>query len=237
MSHSSAYTEIGKYVDKYLLKKKLPQDDYFLLLQHTCDCFRNISLRHSNKVVTTKVTVSSLGIIEMPQDMIGFSCLYVAIGGEMWSFTKKSKKVMTTTTTLGIEGQDSEIGEGTNVQNDMYWGLGGRGGVNSYYFNIDWSARRIFCDGFKSDTAVLVYTSSGLVVSGTTYVDVQCEPVIDAYLDWQREIINTRSMGLLDRFEKYYNDRLFELRLLNFMPSRDEIQDAWDSSSTQGVQR
>lgn len=237
MAHTTAYREIGKYVDSYLVKKKLPQDDYFTLLLHACDCLRKINTHHSNKVVTTKVAVSSLGIVEMPSDMIGFGCLYVAINGEAWSFTKKSKKVMTTTTTAGVEVQDTKFGEGVDVKNDRYWGLGGKGGVNSYYFNIDWAARRIFCDGFKSDTAVLVYTSSGLVVSGVTYIDSQCEIVIDKYLDLQREIIVPRSISILDRLEQYYKDELFDMRKLNFFPSRDEIADAWDSSSTQGILR
>lgn len=237
MANSTAYSEIGKLIDKYILMRGLQQDDYFSYLQMACNCYRDISLRHSNKVVTVKIAVSALGIIEMPSDMVGFGTLYVAINGETWSFTRKSKKVMTTTTTLGVEGQNATFGEGVDVLNDQYWGLGGRGGVNAYYMNIDWSARRIFCDGFKSDTAVLVYTSSGLVIAGNTYVSQECEASITAYIDWQKEINNIRSISMLQILEKYYTDRLFEMRLFNFMPSRDEIQDAWDSSSTQGIQR
>ena len=237
MSNSTAITEIGKYVEKYVFKKKLPKDDYFIYVQHACDCYRMINLRHSNTVITSKECVSSLGIIEMPGDMVGFGGLYVPINGEWWSFTKKSRKVMTTTTTLLVEGQDSDMGEGVDVYDDRYFGLGGRGGVNAYYMNIDWTARRIFCDGFKSDTAVLQYTSSGLVVNGTTYIPSQAESAIDAYLDWNRELIAPRSMAMVQYLEKIYNDRILELRIINFLPTRDEISDAWDSSSTQSVTR
>ncbi len=237
MAHTTAITEIGKLVDKYIFKYRLPQDDYFLYLQHACDCFRDISMRHSNVVVTAKVSVSALGIIEMPSDMIGFCNLFVPINGEWWSFSKKGRKVTTTTTTGGVEGQDSNMGEGIDVLDDVYWGLGGKGGVNSYYYKIDWAARRIFCDGFKSDTAVLQYTSSGLVVGGNTYVPQECEATIDAYINWKREMIEPRSMTMLTYLEDKYEAALQKMRIFNFMPSRDEISDAWDSNSSQSVQR
>lgn len=237
MAHTPAIREINSVVDGYILKKKLPQDDFFVYLVHACDCFRNVNIRHSNAVLTTKIAVSSLGIIEMPSDMIGFGWVGVPINGEWWTFTKKSRKVMTTTTTGGVEGQDSTKGEGVDVFDDRYVTYGARGGVNAYYMNVDWSARRIFCDGFKSDNAVLQYTSSGLVVNGGTYVPVQVEPVIDTYLDWQKELNAPRSLGMLQYLEEKYKDKVQELRLINFMPSNDEIRDAWDVSSTQTVQR
>lgn len=237
MSYTTAYTEISKYVDKYLLRRQLPQDDYLCLLQHACDCYRNINIRHSNEVVTEKVSISALGIIEMPTDMVSFSNLFVAIDGEWWSFTDKPRKVSTTTTTDGTEGQDSTEGEGVDVYDDMYLGYGGKGGVNEYYRKIDWKARRIFCDGIKSNTAVLQYVSSGLVVGGNTYVNVECEPVLDSYLDWQREVIAPRSMSMIQYLEQIYKDRLAELRIIKLLPTKDEISDVWDRNSTQAIQR
>lgn len=240
MAHTTAITEISKLVDKYLFKYSLPQEDYFLYLQHACDCYRDINMRHSNVVVTTKVTVGLLGLgeIDMPGDMIGFSNLYIPINGEWWSFTNKPRKVTTTTTTLGIEGLDSTVGEGVSIRDDNYLGLGGRGGVNDYYRKIDWAARRIYCDGISSGTAVLQYTSSGLsTAQGGTYVSQECEPVIDSYINWKREIIQPRSIAMVQLFEKYYNDELQKMRLFNLMPTADEIRDAWDSNSTQSVQR
>ena len=237
MANSTAYTEIGKIVDKYCFVKQLPQDDYWVYLQMACNCYREISLKYSNKFLTTKISVSDLGIIEMPLDMVGFKCLYVAFNGEIWSFTLRDKKVMTTTLINGVESQDDTFGEGVDVLDNRYIGFGARGGVNAYYMNIDWGARRIFCDGFKSDTAVLQYLSSGLVVGGSTFIDQQCEPVINSYIDWQREINTPRSIAMLDKLESYYTNALFSMRLFQFLPSRDELSDAWDSNSTQTIQR
>ena len=237
MADTSHQTTIDNYLDKYILKKEIPQDSYFALLQHACDCFRTINIRHSNRVVTEKVTASSLGIIEMPSDMIGFGFLAVPINGEWWTFTKKGRKVNTTTTTSGVEGQNSDFGEGVDVYDDEYLGLNGRGGVNAYYVNVDWKARRLFCDGFKSDTAVLRYTSSGLVIGGTTYIPVQCETVMDAYLDWKRAENREDSLSRIMYHKDKYDNEILALRIVNFMPSLDEIKDAWDSSSSMAIQR
>jgi hypothetical protein len=237
MARSNAVTEIGKLVDKYLFTRQLPQDNYFVYLQMACNAYRDIMLRHSNEVVTAKVSVSALGIVEMPSDMVGFGNLFVPKDGEWFSFTRRSRKVTTTTMVGATETQDKTMGEGVDIHDAMYLGYGAKGGVNDYYLNIDWAARRLFLDGMKSDTAVLQYTSSGLVVGGSTYIPQQCESVLTAYIDWQKEINATRSMAMLQTLERYYTEEVFKLRLFNYMPSLDEIKDAWDSSSTQDVQR
>lgn len=237
MSHSAGILEINKYVDGYILKKKLSQDDFFVFLKHACDVYRKINIRHSNEVMTAKVTASALGIIEWPSDMISFGSLSVPINGEAWSFTRKGNKIMTTTTTAGVETQDADMGEGVDVLDNVYTGIAGRGGVNAYYLNIDERARRITCDGFKSDTAILQYVSDGLVVNGTTYIPTKCETVLDSYLDWQRELNEPRSMAMVQTLKGYYDDEIQGLRFINLMPSRDEICDIWDANSTIGIQR
>lgn len=235
MAHTTAVTEIGKIVDKYVFKHKLSQDDWFVYLQHACDVFRNVNLRHGNNVVTAKVTISALGIIEMPTDMIGFSNLFIPIDGEFWSFSDVPRKVTTTTTTLGVEGQDSLEGEGVDVKQPPNYQYSSRGN-NEYGRKIDWAARRIFCDGIKSDTAVLQYTSSGLVVSGTTYVPQEVEAVIDAYLNWKRTEMNPKSQGSITYYFDQYERAKNELRIIRFTPTKDEIEDAWNTAYTRGLQ-
>jgi hypothetical protein len=237
MASSNAVTEIGKFTDKYIFTRQLPQDNYFVYLQMACNAYRDIMLRHSNEVVTAKVAVNALGIVEMPDDMVGFSNLFVPFDGEWFSFTFKRRKVTTTTMVGSTETQDSTMGEGVDVHDAMYLGYGAKGGVSDYYLNINWASRRLFLDGMKSDTAVLQYTSSGLTIGGSTFIPQQCESVLTAYIDWQKEINATRSMAMLQTLERYYTDEVFKLRMFNWLPSRDEIADAWDSTSTQTVLR
>jgi len=237
MAQTSGFREIGLVVDNFLAKNKLTNDDYFTYLIHACDAYREISLRHSNAIVTAKVSISSLGIIDMPADMVGFSNLFIPINGEFWSFTDLPRKVNTTTTTNNVEGQDATQGEGVDVKKEFFYGIGGVGGVNDYGRKIDWKARRIFCDGIKSDTAVLVYTSNGLEVGASTYIPSQCEICIDRYLMWKQSEFDNESMNKVVYNEEKWKEEVLKLRVFNFLPNRDELEDAWNKSVTQSYQR
>lgn len=237
MAHTNARREISIVVDSFLHKYKLTDDDYFCYLEHACNCFRDINLRHRNSLVTAKVSISALGIITMPSDMVGFSNLFVPIDGELWSFTDIPRKVTTTTTTGGVEGQDSEQGEGVDVNNKVYWGMGGVGGENSYGRKIRWDERRIYCDGIKSDTAVLVYTSSGLEIGANTYIPADCEDIIDRYLLWKKSEINNEPLNRIAYNEDKYDDAVRKYRIHTWMPTKDEFEDAWNSATIQSIQR
>jgi hypothetical protein len=173
----------------------------------------------------------------MPSDMIGFSNLFIPINGEFWSFTDIPRKVNTTTTTDEVEGQDPEQGEGVDVNSINYEGLSGSGGANAYGRKIDWNARRIFCDGIKSDTAVLIYTSDGLVVGENTYIPTLCEPVIDRYLLWKKAEIDNQPMNKILYNVDQYDTAVLKLRIVTWMPTKDELIDSWNSAVSQSIKR
>jgi hypothetical protein len=182
---TNALVSINVVVDRFLFKYKMPLEDASLFVEHACNCFRDFSIYDSPNVVSEKVTISALGVVEMPDDMIGFNGLFIPLDGELWAFTRRDGIVNTTTTTGGVEGQDDDFGEGavlTDPKSDTY---GGVGGVNDYYYTIDWKARRIFCEGIKSDTVLLRYTTSGVETTGTTYVPEFITPMLDAYMLWK----------------------------------------------------
>lgn len=237
MPSSNALKELGSVVDGFLHKNKLTDDDYFIYLAHACDVYREINTKHGKGIITAKVTISSLGIIEMPLDMIGFSNLYIPIAGELWSFTDYPRKVTTTTIVNNVETQDSTQGEGVDILKKNYLGYSGVGGVNDYGRKIDWTARRIFCDGIKEDTAILVYTSSGLQIGISTFIPVSCIETIDWYLRWQKAIIDSEAMSKVGYNEEKYKEAVLKLRVFNWLPSRDELEDAWNSAMTPVPQR
>lgn len=232
MAVTDALVKLSDTVDRFMLKYKLPMEDGVLYFEHAADCLRNIMTKHSNIAVTAKVSVGSNGILEMPDDMIGFVNLYVQIGGELWSFTDRPRMVNTTT---GTPPNDVQDGEG--IVDSNTWGYGGVGGVNDYYMKTDWGARRIFLDGFKSDTAVLVYTTSGLTVAGDTLIPAEATEVMDAYLFWKKAWFDGSGRGEKDARKEDYYDELRQLRILNFMPTADMLRDIFYSTTTQTPQR
>lgn len=232
MAHTAALVKLMDTVDMFLLKYKLPTEDGVLFVQHACDCYRNIMTRHSNAYVTTKIEVGDNGIITMPSDMIGFNGLYVAIGSQLWSFTDDPKMIHTTT-----GDDDDEVKDGEERGEPISYGYGAKGGINSYNKKIDWGGRRIYLDGVIPDEVVLCYTSTGISLTGDTLIPVETTDVIDAYLFWKKSMFDGSSRHERDGRKKDYMDEVGQLRILNFMPTGDQLKDIFYSTTTQTPQR
>lgn len=234
---TNALISINEVVDRYMLKYKLPLEDAFIYTEHACDAVREIHLYDLPNLVTTKVSVSSIGIIEMPTDMIGFNGLYKFVDGYKWQFTRNDDIIVTTTFTAGVETVDEDYGEGEAVKDPKTDAYGGVGAVNDYYYKIDWKARRIFVDGTTSDTIMLEYVTSGIELTGTTYVPVMTLPVLDAYLKWKESYWIAGQERYADARERNYEKALFKVRNLINSMTYDEWHDLLLSITTQAPQR
>ncbi len=228
---TSALVDINSIVTDYLLGYKKTTEDSFTYLKHACDCVRSFHLFDSPNVVSEKVTISALGIIEMPEDMLGFNGLFKPLDGELWAFTRKDTIVNTTTFTGSTEGQDSDFGEGVGITDPKSDDYGGVGGVNDYYYTIDWKARRIFCEGITSETVLLRYTTSGVEVSGTTYVPSFVIPMIEAYLKWKEAYWTGEERFAEARERTYIREEMKVRNLVNSM-TYDEWRDLLLSQTT-----
>jgi hypothetical protein len=234
---TAALVPLNQIVDMFLLKNEKSLDRAFIYLQHACDCVRELHLYDLPNLVTTKVTITALGIIDMPADLIGFNGLYKFVDGVKWNFTRRDDVITTTTTTLGVEGQSTTYGEGSALKDPKSDTYGGVGGVNDYYYKIDWKARRIFIEGLISDTVMLEYTTSGIEMTGTTYVPDYCTPVIDAYLNYKDCFLEPRLERYASEREKSYLDKENRVRNLVNSMSYDEWRDLLLSITTQSVLR
>lgn len=230
---TAALVDINRVVTDYLLGYKKTTEDSFIYVKHACDCIRDFHLYDSPNVVTEKIAVSALGIVEFPTDMIGFNGLSINIDGELWSFSRKDTLVNTTTFTGAIEGQDDHFGEGVAVNDPKTDTYGGIGGVNDYYYTIDWKARRIFCEGITSDIVFLRYTTSGIEVSGTTYVPIFVIPLVEDYLKWKECYWINGLERYAELREKNYTKTELKIRNLINAMTADEWHDLLLSITTQ----
>lgn len=210
MASTNSLVSIEQMVTQFMLRYKKPQDDYVIYTEHACALLRQYRTFDSHEVVTDDVSVDANGIIEMPDDMIAFKDLCVSKDGEWWSFTLRPAKVNLTT----------DAGFTDGLRDNLTDTLGARGAVNQYYYTIDWEARRIFCDGITSDTAVLKYVSSGIQTTGTTYMPDMLSELLDAYLLWRETywvpgLAKERQL----RERDFNNERLRIRNLLNSLTS------------------
>jgi hypothetical protein len=130
---TGAIIAIEEVVTRWMLKYKKSADDYNVFLEHACNVVRDFQVHDSDKFRSEKVSVSALGIIEMPTDLIRVKDLCTAKNGEWWTMTMRPNLVNTTTTTLGVEGHDATFGEGVGTLDPYTYSLAARGAVNDNY--------------------------------------------------------------------------------------------------------
>jgi hypothetical protein len=237
MAQTSALLTVNDIIARFLLKYRKTTDDAVIYTEHACECIKSWNLYHGNEVTTEKVSIDANYIIEMPASMIGFVDLMWYFNGRYWSFSEQKDIVRTTTFTGLVEGRDEDLEEGQPISDATTYGYGARGGVNTYNYTIDWKERRIFVEGVNSDTAILMYTSTGITASGTTYVSDLLTPVIDNYLlyvetFWIKDLVREREMR-----RKAYNDEVLKARNFVNALTYNQLRDLIMGTTTQGPKR
>jgi len=230
MAETSALITLEQAITDFLLAYKKTTEDYVLYLTHGCRLLTDFMIHSSQEARTEKIAVSALGIIEMPSDLIRLKDVCVDRNGEWWTMTERPEKVNTTTTTLGVEGQDSNFGEGVALKDGYTYTYGATGAVNDYYYAVDMKARRIFVDGLVSDTVLIRYVSSGIKATETTYIPILIVPMLEAYLLWKEtywisELMRERGV----RADDYKNEKLRVRNVLNSLTAMQWRDIFWGS--------
>lgn len=226
MADTTGIIELKKVVDRFILKYKLADEDFINYYEHAADCVRELNHRVISSYQETTETVSALGVLTMPSDMIGLIGVALAYKGELWYFTEKQYMIIKT---------DADDAMPTDY--DTGWSsYGVTGASNSYYFRVDWKGRKIYIDGAEGEDVQLQYTSSGLDLTGITSVPAMATGVIDAKLRWAAGEISGKSINEQNRRMRIYEN---EIRLLKIdqLPSAREVRDIFLSMTTQAIQR
>lgn len=226
MADTAALVPLNKVVDRFIFKYKLPPDDYVNYYEHAADCVRELHIHAIPYYTEATITVTALGVLAMPTDMIGLVGVGLIYKGQIWYFTEKQyMRIMT----------DADDTMPTDYQ-PSWATYGVTGAENSFYFRVDWDNRRIYIDGAEGEDVYLQYTSSGLEASGATTVPINANQTIDAYLRWTQGEIDGKSINEQLKRRKEYEDQ-FRLLKLQSIPSLRTIRDYFLSMITQSIQR
>jgi len=234
---STGVINIETAVTDYLLGYKKTTEEYIVYLKHALDLLTDFMIHDSREARSEKVSVDSNGIIEFPSDCIRVKDIAVGFQGEWWTFTERNNMINTTTTTAGVEGHDSDFGEGVSLRDGITTTYGAKGGVNSYYYTIDRKARRVFCDGITSDTVLMRYVSSGVSITGITYIPRMLVPMLENYLLFKETFWEKSSAREADQREKRFkNERIRVRNVLNSLTAA-QWKDVILGSATQTPKR
>jgi hypothetical protein len=229
MAETNALISIEQAVTDFLLGYKKTTEDYIIYLRHALTLLTDFMIHDSQEARSEKVAVSSLGIIEMPTDLIRLKDVCVGWNGEWWTMTERVNLINTTTFTGLVEGHDSTFGEGVAVPDGVSDTFGAKGAVNDYYYTVDMKARRIFVDGLISSTALLRY---GISTTAMTYIPILIVPMLESYLlaketYWIPELVRERGM----REKNFDNERLRVRNVLNSLSASQWRDLIWGSIS------
>ena len=230
MADTAALVELAKLVERFMLKYKLPKDDFFNYYEHAADCVRELHIHDLPAFKEVEISVNALGFISMPDDMIDFVAVGLLWMGQLWFFTERRFMVYT-------DFGDSATTKPSEHEYGDY-GYAATGGKNEYYFKLDWRNRKIMIDNAEGEDVILWYKSSGLDTTGGTSVTVPvvANATIDSYLYFKQGEMDGESINENLRRERNYEKQLSLLRL-HSMPAIHELYDYFLAMTTQSILR
>lgn len=228
-THTEGVRTLKHIVQKALWYAKREPNEYYRFHELALDGLRELRLHHVHEGLKfAKLTQSSIGTVDFPEDMIEFRGIAVPVAGKLVWLTRNNDIVMTTTMVLSQETQDSDDEEGVDILDSATSGFYARGGVNlDGYYNIDYQNRRIFLNSVTRTEVVLAYITSGVEVSEETYVPTKYEQVLIAWIVWRDSMYDESRIRVAEYYKQRYTE---EVIMLDEGYTIEELFDALASS-------
>jgi len=235
MTHTEGVITLRNIVKKALRKAKRPPSDYVGFFENAYEGYRELRLHHVQEGVKFyKATPDSINCVDFPEDMIDFVGIGVHVDGKLVWLTRNDDIVITTTLVGALETQDLDAGEGVDILDTTNY-LYTKGGINlDGYYKIDWENRRIVLNSVTRTEVILAYTSSGVNVTGETYVPVKYELALVAWIIWQDSCYDDKRLPMAQYYEQQYKNQLV---MLDEGPTLQEYLDVLYSTYTMLPQR
>jgi hypothetical protein len=184
--------------------------------------------------------MTSINTITLPEDYVSFVSLGVPYAGRLWTFTKEGRLIPPVTEEDGEavlsndRQEDAVLGDGGFIG-----GYGVSGGRNEYYMRIDQEHNRIILNGFSRTEVLLTYQSTGINISGETYIARMAEEAIIAFVHWKRKQHSINPKFHMWEIREAKGDYDIELEKLKHLqaPTLDEWYDAIYSAWMQAPKR
>ena len=186
--------------------------------------YRELCVNHvPDGIRMVKKTPSSINTVSLPDDCEMFIAIGEPVDGKFVPYTRDDMIIITTTGTI-TETQDSDDGEGVDINDVQTDGYAGHGGINTLgYFTLDNENRRIFLNSQTRSEVLLIYKASNVLLSGDTYIPKRYMQALMAWIFW-KDIEGDDSKSLAaERREMAFNRRVDEIKTREV--SIDEIVD------------
>lgn len=231
-------TSIRRVVNKARARGRISEDRDPMLYQLVIDGMKDLSLFTLPFKNTIKITVDSLGRLQLPTDYLMFLAVGIPRDGRLFTFTRENLIVQTSDKTYSYEAFDTEYGENQSLPIRSTFSYGSTGGQNDTYFVINERLRYIQLIDFTGTEATLHYVSSG-ITSNPEGVEIPlvAEEALIAYVLWMDAQYDPQvPIQVARERERLYGDACADLDMI-YAPTIDEIMDTFYSTMSQTVKR
>lgn len=217
--------DIEDVVRFILWTTKRPKSERKRYLELVIWAYRDMCLNHvKDGIKVTKQAPTSINTVPFPDDMEDFVAVGEPVNGKFIPYSRRDDIIITTTVTGSIESLDPSDGEGVDINDQMNGGFSASGGANIYgYYRVDEENRRLFLNKQTRSEVILIYKTSGVKLSETTYVPKKYLKAIINFVLWQDSLGDDNKIGVSTQRQINYNHAIQEIKEREF--SIDDLMD------------
>jgi len=202
------------------------ESEYFRYYQIAIECFRDLKMNFIKGVQITQLPMDTLNRISLPSDCVKVLAIGIPYNGRLWTFTIDNDIYKYTSIENGVDTSESDIDlETTDNLNNV--GFDVKGGINEWYYTVDYTTRLIHILGVNRSDVTIHYVSDGISIDGITYIPREAFLPLRAYLiKIVQDYDPTISMVQKSVNRENYNEQM--TRLIRFhAPTIDQIRDTY----------
>jgi hypothetical protein len=241
MSDTTALTQIENIAASYANSKgEYGKAQLYRYLQIILEGYQQWNIFNSTKKVNWySGEIDSTGCVDYPVDMFDYIRIGTVINGQLYTLTRNDNLDMP----IGLEcGVVTGVDMGATLSGEpLYWNWSvtnytATGGNNFAYYRDDKANRRIVFKGDCTGRSIVIeYVSSGVSLSGETFIPAELTQYLKLYLMWQLKLYaGEKDVEYFAREFAIEKQRLMNYQW-NFRP--DEFLDMIRGTFTRAIKR
>ena len=228
------------------------KENYKRYMQWVIRAYTQLNLYNLDSIEVDYLTMSDSGAVSLPDDYIKYTKIGVCSSGRVVVLGLNKDLCTPRGAECGIDINDYFNSSDPDIVSDGYYFAphyrsgsyipklyGYTGGFAESYYKVDGERRQIqFSSSVNRNEIVLEYISSGISLSGVTYIPRQAVEPLIAFCHWQEAKFDAKTP--VTKLRELKNDYLEEETKLTFFenaPTIQEIQDAMYSTWSQTPKR
>ena len=234
----NAFVQLDYVVRSYMNERAdFNMDNFERYLQIIREGYMTLNIHRIRTIKPYYTTVNEVNQAALPPDYIDYSRIGIIYDGKIWELGYNGDINLPRNEMCGVEYANPDNLSAIPVP--YYFEATYGGGYNVGKYRIDDIRRIIQFDGDMASKEICIeYVSTGISITGKTYIPRVVVPVLKAYLNWiLKERDDKVGIGGGVRAEQLYNRAPVELNAFKNKFTMREFMDALRSGYTRGIKK